>query len=61
MKYITKFKKQIISEVNKNERATWCNIHDIRTDKKCNSDMKCKECIVDSIEWLDRSVENDKK
>ena len=55
MKNITKFKKQIIAEVNKNERATWCNIHDIRTDKKC------RECIADSIKWLDRSVKNDKK
>lgn len=61
MKYITKFKKQIIYEVNKNINATWCVIHDIRSYERCNNDMKCKECIVDSIEWLDRSVENDKK
>ena len=61
MKYITKFKKQIIYEVNKNRNATWCVIHDIRSYERCNNDMKCKECIVDSIEWLDRSVENDKK
>lgn len=61
MKNITRFKKQIITEVNKNIKAIWCVIHDIRSYERCNNDMKCKECIADSIEWLDRSVKNGKK
>ena len=47
--------------MNKNIKATWCVIHDIRSYERCNNDMKCKECIADSIEWLDRSVKNGKK